>query len=204
MEKIKHTKTELKHQKDGLKRFTRYLPTLILKKQHLQMEILRTVRALEELTNELNKKRESIDKWVALFAEDVKIEELLQVEKVYTEIENIAGIDIPVFEKIDFIEKEYDFIRMPLWVDYGIEALKEFIELNIRLKITNKQEELLREELRITTQRVNLFEKVKIPQAQENIRSIQIVLGDMQTAAVVTGKISKRKIELKEKALIQA
>jgi len=204
MEKIKHTKTELKRQKDALKRFTRYLPTLTLKKQHLQMEILRTMHALEELKNELNKKRESINKWVVLFAEDVKIEELLHVGKVHTQTENIAGVDIPAFEGVDFIEKEYDLIRMPLWVDYGIEALKECIVLNTKLKVANRQEELLREELRITTQRVNLFEKVKIPEAQENIRSIQIVLGDMQTAAVVTGKISKRKIELKEKALVQA
>ena len=39
MAKIKLTKNELKKQKDALKMFTRYLPTLILKKQQLQMEI---------------------------------------------------------------------------------------------------------------------------------------------------------------------
>ena len=39
-----------------------------------------------------------------------------------------------------------------------------------------------------------LFEKVKIPEARENIRRIQIYLGDQQTAAVVRGKIAKRKI----------
>jgi V/A-type H+-transporting ATPase subunit D len=58
-----------------------------------------------------------------------------------------------------------------------------------------RQDALVREELRITTQRVNLFEKVMIPQARENIKKIQICLGDMQTAAVVTGKIAKEKIQ---------
>ena len=39
MAKIKLTKNELKFQRDALKRFQRYLPTLQLKKQQLQMEV---------------------------------------------------------------------------------------------------------------------------------------------------------------------
>jgi V/A-type H+-transporting ATPase subunit D len=58
--------------------------------------------------------------------------------------------------------------------------------------------DVLREELRITIQRINLFEKVKIPEARENIRVIRIYLGDIQTAEVVRGKISKRKIQKKK------
>jgi V/A-type H+-transporting ATPase subunit D len=60
--------------------------------------------------------------------------------------------------------------------------------------VLQEQTRLLREELRITTQRVNLFEKVKIPETKTNIRIIQIHLGDQQTAAVVRGKIAKNKI----------
>jgi V/A-type H+-transporting ATPase subunit D len=86
---------------------------------------------------------------------------------------------------------------MPLWVDYGIEAMKKVMIENARIEVLKKQDELVREELRITTQRVNLFEKVMIPQAKENIRKIQIYLGDLQTAAVVTGKIAKEKIQKK-------
>ena len=44
MAKIKLTKNELKVQKDALKMFRRYLPTLTLKKQQLQTEI-RTIDA---------------------------------------------------------------------------------------------------------------------------------------------------------------
>ena len=50
---------------------------------------------------------------------------------------------------------------------------------------------MLAAELQVTSQRVNLFEKVKIPQAIESIRRINIFLGDQQTAAVVTGKMAK-------------
>ena len=50
-------------------------------------------------------------------------------------------------------------------------------------------------ELRTTSQRVNLFEKVKIPECRENIRRIRIMLGDLETSAVARSKIAKRKAE---------
>jgi len=68
------------------------------------------------------------------------------------------------------------------------------------VRILERQQRLFSEELRITTQRVNLFEKVKIPETRENIRSIRIYLGDEQTAAVVRGKIAKAAIYLQTEA----
>lgn len=202
MEKIKHTKNELKRQKDALKRFTRYLPTLVLKKKQLQLEIVKVIHAMEDLEEKTRISRELIYKWVAVFSEDVHIEKIVSVKHVHVLIGNIAGIDIPIFEKIDFKEEGYDFIITPLWVDYGIEAVKELITLKIKYQIIQKQLELVREELRITTQRVNLFEKVKIPETLENIRRIRIFLGDLQTASVVTGKIAKKKIQRKQGAIV--
>jgi len=76
----------------------------------------------------------------------------------------------------------------------AIQKLKELFSADMELTILKKQSELLGEELRITTQRVNLFEKVKIPDTKENIRRINIFLGDQQTAAVVRGKLSKNKL----------
>ena len=89
-------------------------------------------------------------------------------------------------------------MKTPLWVDYGIEAIKQQAEIKVKYQIFQKQETLILEELVRTTQRVNLFEKVKIPDTKENIRKIQIFLGDMQTASVVTGKIAKDKIAKKQ------
>ena len=203
MERIKHTKNELKRQKDDLKRFIRYLPTLTLKKQQLQVEIIRILHATDELERQIEIFRESVYKWVAVFAEEVHIEKLIGVEKIRVSTGNIAGIDIPIFEKVDFKENNYDIIKIPLWVDYGIEAVKELAGLKARYQVFEKQLKFVREELRVTTQRVNLFEKIKIPQAHENIRRISIFLGDLETAAVVTGKISKNKIEEKAGALAE-
>ena len=194
MAKIKFTKNELKKQKDSLKRFLRYLPTLMLKKQQLQMEI----RKVEAQEVELKRNRESryqeIRRWIAVFGEDVAFPELLTVISLDTELGNIAGVDIPVFQHVEFEESPYDLFVLPLWVDEAIERLKYLSTLDAKISVLEKQAELLGEELRITSQRVNLFEKVKIPETRENIRMIQIYLGDEQTAAVVRGKIAKKKL----------
>jgi V/A-type H+-transporting ATPase subunit D len=192
--KIKFTKNELKKQKDSLKRFLRYLPTLMLKKQQLQVEI----RKIEAQAAEFRRNRELrfqvILGWIAVFGEDVGFSELLSVRSLETEIGNIAGVDIPVFQDIQFAVASYDLFKFPLWVDRAIDKVKELASLDARIHILAEQAELLGEELRITSQRVNLFEKVKIPETRENIRMIQIYLGDAQTAAVVRGKIAKKKL----------
>lgn len=203
MGKIKHTKNELKRQKDDLKRFTRYLPTLILKKQQLQLEIIKVLSAIDALEEAIRAFKEKLYAWVSVFAEEVHLENLVSVEKINLSTGNIAGRDIPVFQDVIFKEEKYDFLTIPIWVDYGIRALKKYIVLKTRRRIFEEQLVLIRREFRVTTQRVNLFEKIKIPQAVENIRKIRIFLGDMQTAAVVTGKIAKRKIEKKEEVLVE-
>ena len=194
MAKIKYTKNELKKQKDQLKRFKRYLPTLILKKQLLQMEI----RNVEVQINEKNQQRERIDaelmSWIHVFGENLNIAELVKLRETDLETTNIAGVDIPVFNGVIYEKIPYDLMFYPLWVDAGVQKLKELFSADTELAILRKQAELLGEELRITTQRVNLFEKVKIPDTMENIRRINIFLGDQQTAAVVRGKLSKNKL----------
>jgi len=202
MAKLKLTKNEQKKQKDSLKRFRRYLPVLILKKQQLQLEILKTHGLIDKVNKEIETLRSRIDRWVAVFGEDVGFKDLVRIKEVITKEGNIAGVDIPLFERVEFDIKEYDLTRTPLWVDYGVDAAEKMITLKARREVLKRQLELIREELRTTAQRVNLFEKVKIPETKENIRKIGIWLGDQQTVAVVTGKIAKTKIQRKEGMLV--
>ena len=201
MAKVRLTKNELKKQKDSLKRFQQYLPTLLLKKQQLQSEILKLKQQKEQMKQKRAYFKAKVYEWADVFSEKINIEKLIVLKEIVTSTGNIAGIDIPVFEKIVFVEEKYDFRTTPLWADFGIKAIKEMSGYNAQLMILKKQDELVREELRITTQRVNLFEKVMIPDTKENIRTIQIYLGDLQTASVVTGKIAKEKI-LKKQQLV--
>ncbi|HOS39926.1 MAG TPA: V-type ATP synthase subunit D [Spirochaetota bacterium] len=194
MARIKLTKNELKTQKDNLKRFNRYLPTLVLKKQQLQMEIQKVEVQHDQKLREKELLEARVTEWVDVFGEDVGIGTLISLKSVNVEIGNVAGIDIPIYRGVNFEEAAYDLFAIPLWVDRAIEEIKSIFALVAELKILEEQIELLKYELRITSQRVNLFEKVKIPEARENIRVIRIFMGDQQTAAVVRGKISKNKL----------
>ncbi len=195
MAKIKLTKNEQKKQKDALKMYTRYLPTLILKKQQLQIEI----RNVELREAEVRRKQEALNrefrKWIGVFGEDVGLDEaLLRVKYVSTDTGNIAGVEIPVFKGAEFYPVSYNLFEMPLWVDKAAEKLKQIILLDLEFKVLEEQIKRLSRELRTTTQRVNLFEKVKIPETKANIKKIAVYLGDQQTAAVVRGKMAKKKL----------
>jgi len=193
MAKIKLTKNELKKQKDSLKMYQRYLPTLILKKQQLQAEIRITEIRIRELTDERSRVYDVFESWIAVFGEKgIFTPEILKVAQVKTAEGNVAGVAIPLFKGAEFEVYPYDLARMPLWLDTAVERLKQIALLDIETQIVEEQRRRLDRELRITTQRVNLFEKVKIPETQENIKKIQVYLGDQQTAAVVRGKIAKR------------
>ena len=197
---IKLTKNEQKVQKDNLKQFERYLPTLQLKKQQLQSVIMKETAELEQLQKERAEMIGDLDDWIAVFAENtifedsMKLDQLVQPDTVVCTTENIAGVKVPLFQELKFKDITYNVDDYPLWVDTALVKLREIARLDALASTQAKRVDALEKELRSTSQRVNLFEKVKIPEAKENIRVIGVYLGDQQTAAVVRGKISKKKL----------
>jgi len=195
MAKIKHTKNELKAQREALERYERFLPMLQLKKQQLQLEIQTIESKLKECEQKAEQERGGLRKWATLLSEPIPIEDLLSIEGIDTEEGNIAGVAIPVLRDVRLAVSEYDLFITPPWVDDAMGALSRLVRLQVESDIFAEQRRLITEELRITNQRVNLFEKVKIPECRENIRVIRIFLGDEQTAAVARGKLAKSRIE---------
>ena len=192
MARVKLTKTELKAQTDALKRFQRFLPMLQLKKQQLQGEIAGIVAKAEAVTAKESALRSDLDRWVGLFATDESLlAGLVKVRGVHTGSANVAGVTIPTFESIETDVKEIDAWSTPAWVDNAVETTTRVLSLQCERAIYAEQRRLVEEELQLTSQRVNLFEKVKIPACKEAIRVIKIALGDEQTAAVTRGKIAK-------------
>jgi V/A-type H+-transporting ATPase subunit D len=194
--KIKLTKNELKKQKDSLKMYRRYLPTLMLKKQQLQAEIRITEIRIRELREEKERLDELFKNWIAVFGErGVFTPEILTITRIKTARGNIAGVPIPLFEGAEFETAPYDLVRKPLWLDFAVEKLKRAFLIDLESGVVEEQRRRLDHELRVTTQRVNLFEKIKIPETRGNIKKIQVYLGDQQTSAVVRGKIAKTGLE---------
>ena len=199
MAKLKLTKSEQKKQKDGLKRFQRYLPTLMLKKQQLQAEIRTVELKLLDLRKSKERTDEGFKKWISIFGEDgIFTPGILRVKKMLTGEGNIAGVPIPLFEGGEFEIAKYDLLEKPLWLDIAVDKMKKVLLLDLEMQCLEEQQRRLKKEFQTTSQRVNLFEKIKIPEAKANIKKIGIYLGDQQTAAVVRGKISKRSMERTE------
>ena len=196
MAKIKLSKTELKNQRDLLKRFQRFLPTLELKKEQLIIELRNIEQKFDECATREQTLRENVRNWVQLFSEPVQIADKVRLVRIVTTTGNIAGVRIPIFEQAEFETAEYDLYTTPPWIDRGIELIQQLASLQAEREVLAEQRVLINQELRTTVQRINLFEKVKIPECKENTRKIQIFLGDQQANAVARGKIAKNKISL--------
>ena len=139
--------------------------------------------------------------WIAVFSEkDVFPEGVVTVSNIRKGYGNIAGVTIPIFEGADFSRGDYDLYKTPLWVDIAADHMEKAILYDLEAEVLDEQVRLLERELISTSQRVNLFEKVKIPETKENIKKISIYMADQQVSAVVRSKISKRKIAERDDA----
>ncbi len=179
--------------------YRRYLPTLTLKKQQLQAEI----RTIEAKAQAVRREREELEKgfssWIAVFSEtDAFPDGIIAVSNIRKGTGNIAGVTIPVYEGADFSRGDYDLYETPLWVDIAANHMEKAMSLDLEAEVLDEQVRLLEQELHATSQRVNLFEKVKIPETEENIKKISIYMADQQVSAVVRSKISKRKIAARD------
>jgi V/A-type H+/Na+-transporting ATPase subunit D len=197
MAEIKLTKTELRDQQNLLAQLEKYLPTLQLKKAMLQSQIAETRQENIRLTETFNQQRGHVDAYSALLSEKMSIHpsDIAKVKHVHKRYENIAGIEVPHFDKVDFEELSYSLFDTPSWLDAAVYDLRELVVAGIKIKICEEKQRAIEKELREVSIRVNLFEKVLIPRAHGNIKKIKVFLGDQQLAAVSQAKVAKGKIE---------
>jgi V/A-type H+-transporting ATPase subunit D len=194
---IKLTKGELRNQQVLLAQLEKYLPTLQLKKALLQVEVQEVRMEIQRLESLQNEKKQYVDALSGLFATQTTIDltQAAKIKNVIKRHENIAGVDVPYFQEIDFDDFTYDLFETPPWIDSAILQLRDLVTLHQQVKIAYEQREALEKEWKEVSIRVNLFEKVLIPRALENIRVIKIFLSDQQLAAIARTKVAKAKIE---------
>jgi len=196
MAKLKKTKNELKAQREALRRYERFLPTLELKKQQLQREVRRAETALRRCVARERELLDGLRPWAGLLTTLADLDEYVRVEGVDLEMVNVAGVNVPVLAGVRAPTPAIDYFATPAWLDDAVAVLGELVRLRAEARVLERQRDLLGEELRLTSQRVNLFEKVMIPAAREAIRVIRIALAEEQTAAVGRAKIAKAQKEL--------
>lgn len=201
MAEIKLTKNDLRNQQVRLAQLERYLPTLQLKKAMLQAQIQEARQEIEALQVSYGKQHKKIESFAAIYSSfsTINFEEVAKIDKVHKRIENIAGIDVPYLDKVDFKPYDYSLFESPIWADSAIQAIRNLVSSAVAVEIAKEKKEILERELREVSIRVNLFEKILIPRAEKNIRKIKVFLGDLQLAAVSQAKIAKAKIVKRQK-----
>ena len=199
--KIKLTRPELKRHRDVLERFEHYLPILKLKQQQLQITVRDVQQKRKAVRQTMRAAEEKFRPYSAVLADraGVNIRRLAKPSQVDTSTANIAGVTVPVLEDVKFPEAVYSLFATPPWVDRAIADLRDISRHETEEEVLRRQYQMLQRELTKIIQRVNLFEKVRIPEAREAIRVIRIKLGDEMTAAVGRAKIAKAKLAESER-----
>ena len=174
---------------------------LKLKQQQLQFKVLKARQEHRTVQQAAEAAERKISAYRLVFNDTagVNVHSIAEPEDVRTSIENIAGVSVPVFESVTFPEAAYSVFGTPPWVDQTLADLRERNRYLAELEIVERKLNLLEAALKKVMQRVNLFEKIIIPEARENIRSIRIALGDQMGAAVARAKIAKAKFEERER-----
>lgn len=199
---LKLTKNELRNQQTRLSQFQKYLPTLQLKKAMLQFEVSVAQMELSRLMEEVKLVRHQVEDFAPLLVEKIAVNLTLYADILYVKkrYENIAGVEIPIFESLVFKDANYALFDSPIWTDRATEILRSFAITREKVNIAEEKKRALEKELRSVSIRVNLFEKILIPRSLENIKKIRIFLSDQQLSLVAQAKVAKKKIAEKKAA----
>ena len=190
-------KSALAEQRRQLQLFQRFLPSLDLKKQQLLTEHKSAVQQLTEIEQAHEMLSQSLAPLMEpLSAYDVDLTGLVAIDSVVIEEENIVGARVPVAREVKFRSAAYSMLAKPFWVDFLVEYLQQMCTLRVKRQVGRERVNRLSRQVRRITQRVNLFEKVLIPRAKQNIKRIQIGIAEQERSAVVRSKIAKRKQSL--------
>jgi len=167
------------------------LPTLKSKEAALRVTVKKQKDLLLELEKNYNKRMEELNSFIRLWAEFP--EEIFNLTEVTLSIKKIAGIKTPNLEKLDYKIEDFSMFDNPKWLLQGIGILKEITNLLTELEINRKRIEILEYARKKTTQKVNLYEKVQIPQYSEAILKIKRFLEDEANLDKAAQKITKQK-----------
>lgn len=192
--KILMNKNTLAALKLELREFETALPVFEMKEQQLKDVIQSVEESIARLKISITSTIKETSKWVAVLVDqDINLTKLIQVKKVVTEPREIAGVETNDFANIEFEPVAIDKFSTPLWLDAALEILQDQKTRNIMLDIEKKKYDILISELQEARRMKNALKEVFIPEAKENIRKIEIYLGDLERLAIGCAKLVKKK-----------
>ena len=194
--KFQFNKTALAQLRKGLKVRERALPTLKAKETALRLEVKKAKEQLTAAQKLFRESEEAMNKIAKLWDEfPVGI---LQIDKVHKGYKKIAGVRIPFVESVDFNLTIDSFFGRAAWLAAGIGQLKESSRLVIEIDVAKERLAILEYARKKTTQKVNLYEKVQIPEYKAGILKIKRFMEDEENLEKAAQKILKDKLNQQE------
>lgn len=194
MARLQLNKSSLAHQTAQLKTFEKFLPSLDLKRQQLMGERAKAVAQVGEMERQVEELAQQVGRDVPMLGNsDIDLKGLVRLTRYELGEENVVGTKLPVLDRIEVEIRPYSPMVLPHWVDNVTKLLHDMLEARLRVKVARQRVEILSKAVDAITQRVNLFDKVLIPNARASIKKIRIYLNDEEMASVVRSKIAKRK-----------
>ncbi|HRW58558.1 MAG TPA: V-type ATP synthase subunit D [Chlamydiales bacterium] len=197
MAKIRMTKNALRDEQRKKDQLEKYLPTLQLKKALLQSEVNNLKVRISDEEKKLDSLKQVLIDFSAIFSmpfegDLLHFAKVKHVEKTY---ENIAGVDLPIFQSIEFHKKDYMLFDTPIYTESFIDQVREYVQQKEKLYVEKEKLWILTKELQDVSIRVNLFEKILIPRSNSHIKKIKVFLGDQELASVAQAKVAKSKLK---------
>ncbi len=171
----------------------RALPTLQSKEAALRVEVKKAKDKMAELDKELNKQLDEYSNVMRLWTEFE--DDLVTVKEVKLSSKKIAGTKTPVLDDVVFDIKDFSLFNKPGWFLKGVTLLESLSKIAIEKEVYRKKMELLEYARKKTTQKVNLYEKVQIPEYQNAILKIKRFLEDQENLSKASQKIVKKRHE---------
>lgn len=187
--RFEYNKTFLQNLNNQLNIRKRALPTLKNKETALRMEVKKAKKDTKNFASELEsiilEQEEGNKIWCEYDLSLLMLDQLTLGEK------KIAGVRIPILEEVSFVSARFNLFSSPKWFSDGISVLRKIIQLEAELRISTQRIEILEYARKKTTQKVNLYEKVQIPEYEKTIRKIKRFLEDDENLMKAAQKIVK-------------
>lgn len=195
-QRIKLNKVSLREQKQKMALYQRFLPALEARKQQFLMQLAVVRKDIREQKHTLTQLMADMALWAPLVRDmEGQLKPFVEIRQVRVSMHNVAGLKIPLLQEVIFEDTSYSIFATSYSFEIVLKRLREAIRRREKLKILLKQERILADGFRKTSQRINLYEQRLIPECREALRKIAVYLQDQQAAAVGVAKVAKRLLE---------
>jgi V/A-type H+-transporting ATPase subunit D len=191
--RFQYNKTSLQHLRKQLKMREGALPVLKNKESALRLEVQRC-RAERDAAR---RRRESVE------AEGEHLHPLLarfgfgrlRPARLRLGARRVAGVSVPVYEGVDWRFDPLPEHAHPIWTADAVAHAEAVVEARLAERVAERQLAVLERERKRTTQKVNLYEKVQIPELETGIKKIKRFLEDKENLAKAAQKMVKARLE---------